>query len=160
MTPIRHATPEDADAVTTLVRTAFAIYVPRLGGVEPWPMRLDYAGIIADGQTWVAEEGGEVVGVVGRGGEREERGLEAGRRDLEVGDAEALPYDDESFDLVMTMFGAMFAPRPEVTAAELVRVTKPGGLVAVKDLDVTLYQFLPLDTAVITAAIERAETPA
>jgi len=64
MTLIRHATPEDADAVTTLVRTAFEIYVPRLGGVEPWPMRLGYAGIIADGQTWVAEEGGEVVGVV------------------------------------------------------------------------------------------------
>ena len=42
-----------------MVGAAFVIYVPRLGGVEPWPMRLDYAGIIADGQTWVAErEGG------------------------------------------------------------------------------------------------------
>lgn len=49
---------------------------------------------------------------------------------FEVGDAEALPYEDNTFDVVMTMFGAMFAPRPEVTAAELVRVTKPGGLVA------------------------------
>lgn len=49
---------------------------------------------------------------------------------FEVGDAEDLPYDDASFDIVMTMFGAMFAPRPDVTAAELIRVCKPGGLIA------------------------------
>ena len=49
---------------------------------------------------------------------------------FDVGDAEALPYDDASFDTVITMFGAMFAPRPDVTAAELKRVTKPGGLIA------------------------------
>jgi len=49
---------------------------------------------------------------------------------FEQGDAEALPYDDDSFDVVMTMYGAMFAPRPDVTAAELVRVCKPGGTVA------------------------------
>ncbi|MFN0277502.1 MAG: class I SAM-dependent methyltransferase [Pyrinomonadaceae bacterium] len=49
---------------------------------------------------------------------------------FEVGDAEALPYDDNSFDIVMTMFGAMFAPRPDVTSAELIRVCKPGGLIA------------------------------
>lgn len=46
------------------------------------------------------------------------------------GDAEAMPYEDNSYDLVMTMFGAMFAPRPDVTAAELVRVCKPGGRIA------------------------------
>ena len=49
---------------------------------------------------------------------------------FEVGDAEALPYEDNTFDVVMTMFGAMFAPRPDVTAAELKRVTKSGGLIA------------------------------
>jgi SAM-dependent methyltransferase len=49
---------------------------------------------------------------------------------FEVGDAEALPYEDGAFDVVMTMFGAMFAPRPDVTAAELKRVCKPGGLIA------------------------------
>ena len=49
---------------------------------------------------------------------------------FEVGDAEALQYDDASFDAVVTMFGAMFAPRPDVTASELKRVTKPGGLIA------------------------------
>lgn len=49
---------------------------------------------------------------------------------FEVGDAEALPYEDNTFDVVMTMFGAMFAPRPDVTASELIRVTKPGGIIA------------------------------
>lgn len=42
-------------------------------------------------------------------------------------DVEALPYDDASFDTVITMFGAMFAPRPDVVAAELVRISRPGG---------------------------------
>ena len=49
---------------------------------------------------------------------------------FEVGDAEALPYEDNTFDVTMTMFGAMFAPRPDVTASELIRVTKPGGIIA------------------------------
>jgi hypothetical protein len=47
-----------------------------------------------------------------------------------VGDVEALPYLDGQFDTVMTMFGAMFAYRPELTASELVRVTRPSGRVA------------------------------
>lgn len=49
---------------------------------------------------------------------------------FEEGDAEQLPYPDGSFDVVMSMFGAMFAPRPEVTAAELLRVCRSGGRVA------------------------------
>jgi SAM-dependent methyltransferase len=49
--------------------------------------------------------------------------------DFEEGDAEALPYPDGSFDVVLSMFGAMFAPRPERVAAELIRVVKPGGLI-------------------------------
>jgi SAM-dependent methyltransferase len=49
---------------------------------------------------------------------------------FDEGDAEQLPYADESFDAVVTMFGAMFAPRPEVVAAEFARVLKPGGLLA------------------------------
>ena len=46
------------------------------------------------------------------------------------GDAEALQYDDNSFDVVASMFGAMFAPRPELVASELLRVCKPGGRIA------------------------------
>jgi SAM-dependent methyltransferase len=49
---------------------------------------------------------------------------------FDEGDAEALPYADASFDVVVTMFGAMFAPRPEVVAKELARVLKPGGMLA------------------------------
>src|SRR5215212_792835 len=49
---------------------------------------------------------------------------------FDEGDAEALPYDDASFDAVVSMFGAMFAPRPELVAAELKRVCRPGGFIA------------------------------
>ena len=48
-------------------------------------------------------------------------------REFDEGDAEALPYDDDSFDIVASIFGAMFAPRPELVAAELLRVCRPGG---------------------------------
>ena len=50
--------------------------------------------------------------------------------EFDVGDAEDLPYEPESFDLVLTMFGAMFAPRPEIVVSELERVCRPGGVIA------------------------------
>jgi SAM-dependent methyltransferase len=46
------------------------------------------------------------------------------------GDAEALPYKDKEFDVVVSQFGHMFAPRPEVVIAEMLRVLKPGGTIA------------------------------
>jgi SAM-dependent methyltransferase len=46
---------------------------------------------------------------------------------FDEGDAEALPYPDASFDVVATLYGAMFAPRPDVVASELLRVCRPGG---------------------------------
>jgi len=46
---------------------------------------------------------------------------------FDEGDAEMLPYEDASFDTVVTLVGAMFAPRPEWVAAELKRVCRPGG---------------------------------
>ena len=46
---------------------------------------------------------------------------------FDVGNAEQLPYEDGSFDTVVTMFGAMFAARPEKAAGELLRVTRSGG---------------------------------
>ncbi|GLH65947.1 class I SAM-dependent methyltransferase [Geothrix edaphica] len=54
-------------------------------------------------------------------------GLEA---QFEEGDAESLAYEDGAFDLVVSLIGAMFAPRPERVAAELVRVCRPGGRIA------------------------------
>ena len=46
------------------------------------------------------------------------------------GDAEALPFPDRSFDAVVSVFGAMFAPDHEQAASELVRVSKPGATIA------------------------------
>jgi SAM-dependent methyltransferase len=46
------------------------------------------------------------------------------------GDAENLPFGDASFDVVLSQFGHMFAPRPDVVTKELLRVLKPGGRLA------------------------------
>ena len=46
---------------------------------------------------------------------------------FEVADAEALPFDDGSFDVALSTFGVMFAPNQERAAAELLRVVKPEG---------------------------------
>lgn len=46
------------------------------------------------------------------------------------GDAEQLPYPDASFDVVLSQFAHMFAPRPELTVAEMRRVLKPNGRIA------------------------------
>jgi len=54
-------------------------------------------------------------------------GLEA---KFEQGDAEQIAAGTGEFDIVMTMFGAMFAPRPDRVAAELIRVCRPGGTIA------------------------------
>lgn len=48
-----------------------------------------------------------------------------------VGDAQDLPFADDSFDRVSSVFGAMFAPDQERAAAELVRVCRPGGRIVV-----------------------------
>ena len=81
-----------------------------------------------------ARDGVVVTGVdiasnlVERARERaQEEGLKA--RFLE-GDAEALPFDDGTFDVVVSLVGAMFAPRPDLVAQELLRVCCPGGTVA------------------------------
>jgi ubiquinone/menaquinone biosynthesis C-methylase UbiE len=49
---------------------------------------------------------------------------------FEEGDAEALPYANDTFDLTVSMFGVMFTPQPTVATAELCRVTKPRGQIA------------------------------
>lgn len=49
---------------------------------------------------------------------------------FEEADAESLPFDDASFDVVVSLIGAMFAPRPQLVAQELLRVCMPGGTIA------------------------------
>jgi SAM-dependent methyltransferase len=61
---------------------------------------------------------------------RERARAEALPAQFDEGDAEALPYADASFDMVASLFGAMFAPRPDLVARELVRVCRPGGTIA------------------------------
>ena len=58
---------------------------------------------------------------------------------FDEGDAENLPYADAEFDVVMTMFGAMFAPRPERVAAEMIRVCRPGGVIAMANWTPTCF---------------------
>jgi len=50
--------------------------------------------------------------------------------DWHEGDAEELPFPAESFDAVVSQYGHMFAPRPDVVVAEMLRVLKPGGTIA------------------------------
>jgi SAM-dependent methyltransferase len=50
--------------------------------------------------------------------------------DFKEGDVEALPYPDAAFDVVVSQFGHMFAPRPDVAIREMLRVLKPGGRIA------------------------------
>ena len=50
--------------------------------------------------------------------------------DFREADVEALPFADGKFDVVFSMFAAMFAPRPKIAAAEMVRVCRKGGLIA------------------------------
>ena len=88
-----------------------------------------------DGTTAVpaAQLGADVLGVdiasnlVAAGNERAEA-LSLTNLRFQEGDATDLnELDDEQFDLVITIFGAMFAPKPLDVAREMVRVTKPGG---------------------------------
>ena len=50
--------------------------------------------------------------------------------DLRVGNAMALGVEDDSFDVVLSVLGVMFAPDPDVAIAELARAVRPGGVVA------------------------------
>lgn len=78
-----------------------------------------------------ARRWGEVTGVdyvpalLDRG--RERAAAERLAIDFREGDAEALPFPDAAFDVVLSTFGAMFAPNQEKVARELLRVCRPGG---------------------------------
>jgi SAM-dependent methyltransferase len=50
--------------------------------------------------------------------------------DWREGDAEALPFEAETFDVVVSQFGHIFAPRPDVALGEMLRVLKQGGVIA------------------------------
>lgn len=100
-------------------------------GVAPGTRMLDVACGAGQISVPAARAGAEVVGVdiaanlVEQARERARKeGLSAR---FDEGDAEAMPYPEGSFDLVTSLFGAMFAPQPDKVAAELIRVCRPGG---------------------------------
>jgi SAM-dependent methyltransferase len=80
-----------------------------------------------------AREGASVIatdispGQVERGRARSE--AEGYEVEWQEADAEDLPFEDDRFDCVGSVFGAMIAPRPRVAASELVRVARPGGAI-------------------------------
>lgn len=123
----------DFDKVARVYEESAAAFVERLR-LTPGTRVLDVACGSGNLSFPAARAGAEVTGVdiasnliqSARGRARAE-GLSVY---FDEGDAEHLPYGAESFDVVVTMFGAMFAPRPETTAAELLRVCRPGGRVA------------------------------
>jgi SAM-dependent methyltransferase len=93
---------------------------------------------LATGTGWtsrlVARRGAIVTGVDIATGLLEAAEQQAAAENLSIqyvhGDAEALPFDDGSFDAVVSTCGVMFASRPEAAAKELARVCRPGGRIA------------------------------
>jgi SAM-dependent methyltransferase len=104
-------------------------------GVQPGERLLDVATGSGNAALEAARRGAQVTGLDLTAELLPVAERRAADEELEIafveGDAEALPFDDDSFDRVTSVFGAMFAPRQERAAAELLRVCRPGGTVAV-----------------------------
>lgn len=123
----------DFGQIAKFLETEAKDFINRLG-IQPGSKVLDVACGTGNLALPAARLGANVTGVDIAPNLVEQARANAAREGLlaqfDEGDAEALPYDDASFDTVVTMYGAMFAPRPDVVAAELLRVTKPGGRIA------------------------------
>jgi SAM-dependent methyltransferase len=102
------------------------------------PQRRERVLDLSTGTGWtsrvVARRGAVVVGVDIASGLLEDARARAAADGLSIeyrlGDAEALPFADGLFDVVVSTFGVMFASRPEAAAAELARVCRKGGRIA------------------------------
>ena len=103
--------------------------------LEPGLEVLDVATGTGNVAIKAAAAGAQVVGLDLTPGLLETARRRAGRHDVAIdwveGDAEDLPFADASFDRVLSVFGVQFAPRHKVTARELARVCRPGGLIGV-----------------------------
>jgi ubiquinone/menaquinone biosynthesis C-methylase UbiE len=123
----------DFGQIARFLETEASEFIDRLG-LKPGSKVLDVACGTGNLALPAARLGTNVTGVDIAPNLVEQARANAAREGLNAqfdeGDAEALPYEDASFDAVVTMYGAMFAPRPELVAAELKRVTRPGGMIA------------------------------
>jgi ubiquinone/menaquinone biosynthesis C-methylase UbiE len=103
-------------------------------GIAPGAKVLDVACGTGNTAIPAARLGADVVGVDIATNLLEKARQRASAEGLNIrfqeGDAEDLPFPDQSFDVVLTMYGAMFAPRPDKVASELLRVCKAGGTIA------------------------------
>ncbi len=142
----------DFTRVAAAIRQSGAELVERIG-VRPGEQVLDLG--CGDGTTALpaAEIGANVLGVdiaanlVAAGNAR---AAAAGLDNLrfEEGDASDLSaVPDASFDRVVTIFGAMFAPRPDDVAREMVRVTRPGG-------SITMGNWIPGDPTLVAQILK------
>jgi SAM-dependent methyltransferase len=109
--------------------------VVRAAGVEPGMDVLDVACGSGNATLPAAKAGGRVTGLDFAPGLLEvarERAADAMVEiDFVEGDAQALPFDDGSFDRIVSTFGHMFAPDHRRTADEMKRVLRPDGVIAV-----------------------------
>jgi SAM-dependent methyltransferase len=135
----------DHDSVTERVRAAWERdgYEPLLRQLEPAAELLADLALVAPGKRVLdagAGDGNVALAAARRGAEVDAcdlapRMVERGKARCpaafwRVADVQELPYDDGEFDAVLSSFGAHLAPKPSQAAGELVRVTRPGGFVA------------------------------
>lgn len=122
----------DYDAIAELFWDVGAV-VAEAAAIEPGMKVLDVATGTGNAAIRAAAAGSEVVGLDLTpelfDDARRREALAGVRVEWVEGDAEALPFADDSFDRVLSTFGVMFAPRHEVAAAELVRTCRPGGTI-------------------------------
>jgi SAM-dependent methyltransferase len=124
----------DWDGMSRLVAPVGAVVLDRVG-IEPGQDLLD-VGTGSGGTVAIpaAQRGARVVGLDVTPELFEHARRRAAEAGVEIewveGDAQELPFEDASFDRVISTFGAMFAPDHARAAAELVRVCRPGGRVA------------------------------
>jgi SAM-dependent methyltransferase len=124
----------DYPDIARMIESA-AEHLVRAADVQPGHDVLDVATGSGNVALLAAQQGANVTGLDITPELFEAARSRAAEAGVEIewieGDAEELPYEDNSFDRALSAFGTMFAPRQERAAAELVRVTKPGGVVAV-----------------------------
>jgi SAM-dependent methyltransferase len=135
----------DLDGVLDRVRTCWDRdgHEPLLRQLEPAAELLADLALVAPGKRVLdaaAGDGNAALAAARRGAEVDAcdlspRMVERGKARCpaafwRVADVQELPYDDGEFDAVLSSFGAHLAPKPSQAAGELVRVTRPGGFVA------------------------------